>query len=48
MAAKESTLSTLHEMLAEMFIEDTKICRVVDIPMSVSSVLNRSLCYYKL
>lgn len=36
MAAKESTLSTLHEMLAEMFIEDIRICKEEGIPMSAS------------
>jgi hypothetical protein len=36
MAAKESVLSALHEMLAEMFIEDIRICREEGIPMSAS------------
>lgn len=36
MAAKQSRLSELHEMLAELFIEDIKICRAENIPMSAS------------
>lgn len=36
MAAKQSRLSELHEMLAELFIEDIKICKSEGIPMSAS------------
>ena len=36
MAAKKSTLETLHEMLAELFMEDIRICRSEGIPMSAS------------
>ena len=36
MAAKKSTLETLHEMLTELFVEDIKICRMEGIPMSAS------------
>ena len=28
MAAKKSSLETLHEMLTELFMEDIKICRI--------------------
>ena len=36
MAAKQSALSALHEALAEMFLEDIRICREEGIPMSSS------------
>ena len=36
MAAKESTLSQLHEMLAEMFIQDIKLSIEEGIPMAAS------------
>ena len=36
MSAKKSTLETLHEMLAELFMEDIRICRSEGIPMSAS------------
>ena len=36
MAAKESTLSLLHEMLAEMFIQDIKLSLEEGIPMAAS------------
>lgn len=36
MSAKTSTLEKLHEMLAELFIEDIKLCREEGIPMSAS------------
>ena len=36
MAAKKSSLETLHEMLTELFMEDIKICRSEGIPMSAS------------
>lgn len=36
MAAKESRLSLLHEMLAEAFIEDLRICKEEGIPMAAS------------
>lgn len=36
MAAKESALSLLHEMLTEMFIDDIRICKSEGIPMSAS------------
>ena len=36
MSAKKSTLETLHEMLAELFMEDIRICRSKGIPMSAS------------
>ena len=36
MAAKQSRLSELHEMLAELFIADIKICKDEGIPMSAS------------
>jgi hypothetical protein len=34
MAAKQSQMELLHEALAEMFIEDIRICREEGIPMS--------------
>lgn len=36
MSAKTSTLEKLHEMLAELFIEDIKLCREEGIPMAAS------------
>lgn len=36
MAAKQSALSQLHEALAEMFLEDIRICKEEGIPMSSS------------
>ena len=36
MAAKQSALSKLHEALAEMFLEDIRICKEEGIPMSSS------------
>lgn len=36
MAAKESKLSQLHEMLAELFMEDIRICKEEGIPMAAS------------
>ena len=36
MAAKQSALSALHEALAEMFLEDIRICKEEGIPMSSS------------
>ena len=36
MSAKASTLEKLHEMLAELFIEDIKLCREEGIPMAAS------------
>lgn len=36
MAAKQSALGALHEALAEMFMEDIRICREEGIPMSGS------------
>lgn len=36
MAAKQSKLSELHEMLAEMFIQDIKMCTDEGIPMAAS------------
>lgn len=36
MAAKVSALSILHEMLAEAFIEDLRICKDEGIPMAAS------------
>lgn len=36
MAAKQSALSALHEALAEMFMEDIRICREEAIPMAAS------------
>lgn len=36
MAAKQSALGQLHEALAEMFLEDIRICREEGIPMSSS------------
>ena len=36
MSAKKSTLETIHEMLAELFMEDIRICRSEGIPMSAS------------
>jgi hypothetical protein len=36
MAAKQSELSGLHAALAEMFLEDIRICREEGIPMSAS------------
>lgn len=36
MAAKVSALSILHEMLAEAFIEDLRICKEEGIPMAAS------------
>lgn len=36
MAAKKSSLETLHEMLTELFMEDIKIYRSEGVPMSAS------------
>ena len=36
MAAKQSLLHELHEALAAMFLEDIKLCREAEIPMSSS------------
>jgi len=36
MAAKQSALNELHEALAEMFLEDIRICKAESIPMSAS------------
>jgi hypothetical protein len=36
MAAKQSALGMLHEALAEMFLEDIRICKEEGIPMSSS------------
>lgn len=36
MAAKQSRVSSLHDLLTELFIEDIKICRAEGIPMSAS------------
>ena len=36
MAAKQSALGLLHEALAEMFLEDIRICKEEGIPMSSS------------
>lgn len=36
MAAKQSALSLLHEALADMFLEDIRICKEEGIPMSAS------------
>lgn len=36
MAAKQSELSSLHAALADMFLEDIRICREEGIPMSAS------------
>lgn len=36
MAAKESRLSKLHEMIAELFIDDINMCREEGIPMAAS------------
>ena len=36
MAAKQSKVSSLHDLLTELFIEDIKMCRAEGIPMSAS------------
>ena len=36
MAAKQSRVSSLHDLLTELFIEDIKMCRAEGIPMSAS------------
>lgn len=36
MAAKQSALNQLHEALAELFLEDIRICKEEAIPMSAS------------
>ena len=36
MAANQSVLNTLHEALAELFLEDIRICKEESIPMSAS------------
>jgi len=36
MAAKQSKVSSLHDLLTELFIEDIKMCRTEGIPMSAS------------
>jgi len=36
MAAKQSALNQLHEALAELFLEDIRICKDEGIPMSAS------------
>ena len=36
MAAKSSTLGTLHELITEMFIDDIRMCKDEGIPMSAS------------
>lgn len=36
MAAKQSKVSSLHDLLTELFIEDIKMCRSEGIPMSAS------------
>lgn len=36
MAAKLSKVSTLHDLLTELFIEDIQLCRTEGIPMSAA------------
>lgn len=36
MAAKSSTLGTLHELITDMFIDDIRMCKDEGIPMSAS------------
>jgi hypothetical protein len=36
MAAKQSVMHELHEALAAMFLEDIRLCREAEIPMSSS------------
>ena len=36
MAAKQGRVSTLHEMLTELFIADIELCKAEGIPMSAS------------
>ena len=36
MAAKKSSLETLHEILTELFIADIELCKTEGIPMSAS------------